>query len=463
MPTKKSKDVLKATNNAELLSYIINANPVLSAEIDLPVQGQDLKPIGQLIIDNQRYKNAFINTINLIGLTVIKRNRWRSDWDFTMRGSLSFGQSVREIINDLCNVYQYNDFVNDTTRFLENVVPNVFQYIHDLNLQIFYQQTTSDAQLSMAFQSEDGLFNFIDESIAMLWESLEYDLWIVDKYQLCRRILDGTVPSHEITNYNTITPRERVSQLKSVSNLMTFRNPNFNPAGIRRATSFDDQIFILNTEFEAQMSTEVLATSYFRDEADMRARAKLIDSFSKHDVARLQQVLGNQYVAFTADELIQLENVVAVVVSREWFMDYQYNISLNGVRETEFYNPVTLKNNHFLHYWGIMSSSPFENCCVFTAGITPSIASVTVSPSSLEIYNTVNQTVQLSATVVTTGFANKAVTWSIEAQTSGTPLNSTIDVNGKLSYVAGDPSIVVTATSVYDNTKSGSVTIDVSP
>ena len=34
----KSKNVLKTSNSAELLSYIINVNPVLSAEIDLPVQ-----------------------------------------------------------------------------------------------------------------------------------------------------------------------------------------------------------------------------------------------------------------------------------------------------------------------------------------------------------------------------------------------------------------------------------------
>ena len=76
----KSKDILKATSNAELLSYIINTTPELAAEIDLPKQGESIKEIGKLIIDNQRYRNAFINTINLIGLTVIKRNGWDDPW-----------------------------------------------------------------------------------------------------------------------------------------------------------------------------------------------------------------------------------------------------------------------------------------------------------------------------------------------------------------------------------------------
>ena len=91
---------LNVRNDAELLSYIINSDPVLSENIDLPVQGQSIAPIGQIIVNNQRYKNAFINTVNLIGLTVIKRNGWDNPWDFTKRGTLRFGQTVREIVND---------------------------------------------------------------------------------------------------------------------------------------------------------------------------------------------------------------------------------------------------------------------------------------------------------------------------------------------------------------------------
>lgn len=259
----KSTRALSVDTSAELLSYIINVTPELSGEIDLPVQGQSIAPYGKLIVNNQRYRNAFINTINLIGLTVIKRNGWDNPWDFTKRGTLRFGQQIREIINDLCNVYDYNANFTDKDRFLETAVPNVFNYIHEVNFQKFYETTTSDAQLAMAFETED-LFSYIDDAISMLYESLKYDTYLVDKYMLARRIVDGTVTSIQIANYSSLTPRQRVSAIKSVSNKMTFRSPNYNPAGIRRATSFDDQIGILNTDFEADMETEVLATSFFR-------------------------------------------------------------------------------------------------------------------------------------------------------------------------------------------------------
>lgn len=364
MPTKK---VLSAKTSAELLSYIINVTPELKGEIDLPVQGQSIAPIGKIIINNQRYRNAFINTVNLIGLTVIKRNGWDNPWNFTKRGTLRFGQQIRELINDLCNVYDYNENFSNKERFLETVVPNVFNYIHEINFQKFYQQTTSDSQLAMAFDSEDSLFDFIDDAIAMLYESLKYDTYIVDKYMLCRRILDGTMTSVKIDDYANLTPRQRVSALKSISNKMTFRSPNYNPAGVRRATSFDDQIMIINTDFEADFSTEVLATSYFRDEADMKSRLVLIDGFNSHDTNRLTELLGSAFVNFTNDELTQLATIPAVLISREWFMDYDYALDAeSGEKQTEFFNPTTLENNHFLHAWRVFSTSPFENrSCIY--------------------------------------------------------------------------------------------------
>lgn len=457
---KGTKNVLKAQNNAELLSYIINVTPELRDNIDLPVQGQSIIPIGKIIINNERYRNAFINTVNLIGLTVIKRNGWNNPWDFTKRGTLRFGQQVRELINDLANVYDYNANATDVDRFLENVVPNVYNYIHEINFQKFYETTTSDEQLAMAFDSEDGLFTYINDVIGMLYESLMYDEFLVDKYQLCRRILDGTVTSVYIANWDNLSARERVSKMKDVSNKLTFRSGNYNPAGIRRATSFDDQIMILNTEFDAQVTTEVLATSFFRDDADMKIREKLIDSFSETDTARLTEVLGNAYIPFTDTEKAQLATIPATIIAREFFMNYDYALDNGGEgrKYTEFYNPTTLKNNHYLHYWGVKSTSPFENAVVFTTQAI-SVTSVTVSPSSASV--SAGEELKLSATVTTTGFANKAVAWSVDSSAKADGV--TIDTNGKL-VIPSDvsvESITVTATSIYDSNVYGTATITV--
>ena len=472
--------VLSVNSDSELLSFIINTTPELASEIDLPVQGESIQKYGQIIMSNQRYKNAFINALDLIGLTIIDRNYWENPWEsFANRGRLNYGQSVREIAVDIADVFDYNEYCNNATHFLENVVPNVYNYIHELNYQKFYKTTTSDEQMAMAFNTEGGLMRLIEEIISSLYEAYKYDKYIVDKYMLCRRIVDGTMTSIEIPNYANLDSRERVAFIKNVSNLMTFRSPNYNPAGLRLATSFDKQIAILNTDFLATMETSVLATSFFRNDAEMKSRMALIDGYNNFDTARLTQLLGTGYIPFTETELASLGKVPAVLIDDEFFQDYHYSLDnavepdgamgINATRSTNFYNPESLRNNHWLHAWMVLSTSPFKNAVVFVAGETPGVTSVTITPSDSSI--SAGLTLQLSASVVTTGFANKSVQYSIDeapGQSDDNPV--TIDpLTGLLSvpsdYTPTDTEtpnpIVVRATSIYDSTKYGTATVSV--
>ena len=278
MSTKAvAKANLSVQNSAELLSYVINQTPILSENIDLPVQGESIKPIGKIIMGNVAYKNAFLNTLNLIGLTVITRNHWENPWkEFTDKGTLSYGQQIREIICDIANVYDYNEMLKNECDFIKTEVPNVLSYLHEINYQKYYKTTTSDEQMAMAFETED-LFKLIDIIVNSLYEGYEYDIYQTNKYVLARRILDGTITPHQIVNFDTLTDRDIVAEMKGVSNDMTFRSPNFNPAGLRKATSFDDQFAIVSTKFDAKFTTNVLATSYFRDSAEMKAHMELCD------------------------------------------------------------------------------------------------------------------------------------------------------------------------------------------
>jgi uncharacterized protein YjdB len=88
-----------------------------------------------------------------------------------------------------------------------------------------------------------------------------------------------------------------------------------------------------------------------------------------------------------------------------------------------------------------------------------SVTSVTVSPSTATV--TKGQSLQLSAAVVTTGFANKAVYWSIneEAYEDGVRISD----SGEL-IIPSDATVeevTVTATSIYDKTVTGTATITV--
>lgn len=475
MPRRNvSQGNLNVTNSAELLSYVINQTPELREEIPLPKQGESINGIGKLIMKNIVYKNAFLNTINLIGLTVITRNHWENPWKrFTDKGELSWGQQIREVITDIANVYDYNEYVNRPHDFIKTEVPNVLSYLHEINYQKFYKTTTSDEQMAMAFERGD-LFSLIDEIVNSLYEGYEYDTYLVNKYMLARRILDGTVTAVQIENFANLTDRDVVAFIKGYSNDMTFRSPKFNPAGIRKATAFEDQFAIVSTKFDAKFTTNVLATSYFRSDAEMKANMELVDGFGNFDEPRLAEIFAKRnestgeiipneyvdgYVPLTADEKSALAEIPCVIVGIDFFQDRYYGMDNNApTRKTEFFNPQTMRTNHWLHSWGSVSSSPFENAICFTV-TAQAVSSVTVSPSTATVSK--GQSLQLSATVVTTGFANKAVYWSVDAVSYADGVR--ISDMGEL-IIPSDAtveSVTVTATSIYDNTKTGTATITV--
>lgn len=457
--------VLHIKNDSELLSYIINQSPELSSEIDLPKQGESIAPIGKLIVSNERFKNAFINTINVIGLTIIDRNYWEDPWEnFTSGRVFSFGQSVRELAVDIAKVFDYNQYANNPTNFLNNVVPDIYNYIHNINYQKFYKTTTSDEQIAMAFTQEGELMGLIEEIIGSLFRAYQYDKYIVNKYMLCRRILDGTMSSVyiDVTNKDT---RAIVEEMKAISNNMTFMKPYYNPAGLRVATPYEKQITILDTLFEAKLTTSVLATSYFRNDANFRSRLAIIDGYAEHDTARLLEVLGTQYVAFTDSEISQLSNVLGNIIDDEWFQNHTYSLDNssdpNATRRTDFFNPESFKNNHWLHYWGIKSTSPFKNGVVMSK-VEPKVTTIAVSPSSATVGQ--GSEIKLSAIVTTVGFANKAVKWTVESATGEVTGKVSVSIDGLVKvpsdYTSGS-TITIRATSIYDTTKYADCTITV--
>lgn len=428
---------LNTSNGSKLLSYIINQDPILSENIDLPVQGESIKPIGKIIVDNTRYKNAFLNAINLIAVTLVKQNDWDNPWEeFTEQGKIDFGQSVREMIVDLVEAHDYNEYRTNATHFLQTEVPDVYQYIHDINFQKFYKVTVNDTQIAMAFNTEDGLYNLIQSIYSRLYESYKYDKYQVDKYQLIQRLLDGTIPSVTITNYANLDTRGIVAFMKGISNKLTFRSPNFNPAGLRLATKFDNQRTILNTMFDGKVTTEVLATSYFRNDAEMKTKLALIDGFDDLDSARLSALLGDQYVELTEGDKTKLATVVSVILSDNFFMDYYYSLDNRGeesgaTKITEFYNPESLDNTLWLHAWRVFSTSPFSQCVCLTTGAND-VTAVDVSPATATV--TIGQSLKFVATVTTSGIANKSVQWTVDSVAS--QYGITINENGELKVPA---------------------------
>ena len=451
---------LATKSSVKLLNYMAQVSPELQEVIDLPVQGTDIQKIGDLIVSNTRYKNAFLNAVNVIALTLIISDAWANPWeDSTNQGQIRYGQTVREMIVDLIEAEDYNQYMNNSTHFLEQQVPNILNYMHEINFQKFYKATVNDQEISLAFYNETGVYDLIQAVYTALRKSYVYDRYIVDKYQVQRRLINGTIPSVTIADFDTNDARDNVAIMKEYSNNMTFLSPNYNPAGLRLATPFDRQRTIVSTGFEAQMSTKVLATSYFRNDAEMRTKLALIDGFGNNDWTRLANLLGNAYTEFTSKEITRLNNTVGLIISDNFFKDYYYALDNTAdTMSTEFRNPETLSRTMWLHSWRIFATSPFEQCLAFTKDAS-TVTSVTVNPKTATV--TKGQSLVLTAVVEVTGITNKAVAWSIDSDSAGKGV--TINQNGVLEVAKESTatSVTVTATSIFDNFKTGTATITI--
>jgi uncharacterized protein YjdB len=444
--TKNSVDILNAIRNGASTNY---RDYVPQAENSLA----SIKEIGGIIMQFPALQNEFLSAlINRIGRVMITSKMYSNPWTVFKQGVLEFGETIEEIFVNIAKPFEY-DVETSESKVFAREIPDVRSAFHSINYQKFYKATIQNKQLSQAFLSWEGITDLITKIVNSMYAGANYDEFQTMKYMLAKNILNGrlypvTVPAISETNMKRVA-----STIKGVSNNYEFMSTKYNVAGVSNYADKDSQYLIVNSNFDAIMDVEVLASAFNMDKAEFTGHRVLVDSFGTMDVERLNKLFANDktYTAFTDDELTALNEIPAVLVDKNWFMIFD-----NLYEFTEQYNGEGLYWNYWYHIWKTFSVSPFANASVFVPDV-PSVTSVTISPSTLT--TVAGQDVQLSVDVVTKNFAPKSVIWSTDI-TDGV----SVDIFGKVSIgasVAKGTTITVTATSTFDKTKTGTATITV--
>lgn len=443
--TNSSVDILNAIrNNAtqNYRDYVPKATP----------DADSIRQIGAIIMDYPALQNEFLSAlVNRIGRVLITSKMYDNPWAFFKKGLLEFGESVEEIFVNIAKPFQFDPAVAETNVF-KREIPDVRAAFHIMNYQKYYKATISNDQLRQAFLSWQGISDLIAKIVDAMYTGANYDEFQTMKYMLARHILDGHMYPVEIPAVETANMKSIVSVVKGVSNKFTFLSPNYNLAGVQTYTDKNDQYMLINSQFDATMDVEVLASAFNMDKAEFSGRRVLVDSFGSLDTDRLAELFAGDstYKEISSEELKALDEIPAVLVDRNWFMIFD-----NFYNFTEQYNGEGLYWNYWYHVWKTFSVSPFANNALFIPG-TPGVISVTVTPSTSTV--AAGQSVQLSANVVTTNFAPKSVTWSVNSE------YATVDNSGKVTVLSTAPAstnITVTATSAFDTSKKGTATISI--
>ena len=444
--TATSVDVLNAIRNSasnNYRDYVPYATP----------DAESIKGIGNIIMQYPALQNEFLSAlVNRIGLVIITSRMYSNPWTMFKKGIMELGDSVEEIFVNIAKPFQYDPAVAEDTVF-KRQIPDVRAAFHIRNYQKYYKATVSQDQLRTAFLSWDGITDLIARIVDSMYTGANYDEFITMKYLLARHILDGHLYPVQIGAATAENAKSIVSTVKQTSNNLEFLSADYNIAGVMNTSTKERQYIIVNAAFDAIMDVEVLAAAFNMSKAEFMGHRVLVDGFGKLDTARLQELFDGDpnYVEIGEDDLTALNAVPAVLVDRDFFMIFD-----NFQNFTEQYNGEGLYWNYWYHVWKTFSVSPFAPAMVF-APTAPGITSVSVSPGAAAIAK--GGQLQLTAKVVTTGFAPMSVTWSISGNTSN---KSKISSTGMLTV--GDDettNITVKATSTYDHEKSDTATITV--
>ncbi len=428
--------------------------------VELAGTTEELHNIGDYLMNYEPQRNAFLNAlVNRIGLTIVTSKLYQNPWAVFKRGYLDFGDTIEEVFVNLADVHgYYPEGAEDT--FAKRELPDVRAAFHRMNFQKFYKVTISTAQLRQAFLSWNGVSDLVARIVESLYTAANTDEYYVMRYFLAKCLLKGYIGSVTIPDPTKENSVDVATQLQYMSDLFTYQSTKYNMAGVTTHTPVEDQYFIITAKFKATMNMNVLATAFNLEYREFQARLITVDTLTDFDWVRLDALftdpatgqLDPGYARFTQAEIATLENVPAVLVSRDWWMVYD-----NYVESNQWFNGEGIYWNHWHHTWKTISCSPFGQAAAFTP-TAPTVTAVTVSPTTATL--SPGADMLITATVTGTGIFNQGVEWTV----SGAASSSTTVTNGGNVHVGRDETaatFVVTATSIQDGTKTASCTVTV--
>lgn len=358
-----AKRIAISTLNATTMDILntIRANAGLEYQNLVPevIQATDIPKVGDVILGYPAVANQFLTSlINRIALVRVRSALFNNKYADLKKGYLEFGETVEEVFVNIVKAREFNPEKAEA-RELKRTIPDVRTAMHIMNWRVQYPVTIQDDDLKRAFLSLDGVTDLISRIVDMVYQSAEYDEFLLFKYLLIKAVSQGTMYPVELTNGDL---KGDASEFRAMSNMLTFMSDKYNSAGVHTVTPREDQVIFMDARYNAKFDVNVLASAFNMDKADFMGRLYLIDNWDDFDNDRFDVIRANSDMIeeVTSAELTAMQKVHAVLVDKEWFQIYD-----NHTRFTEKYIASGEYWNYFLNISKTISYSPFSNAVVF--------------------------------------------------------------------------------------------------
>ena len=260
-----------------------------------------------------------------------------------------------------------------------------------------------------------------------------------------QHILNGKLAYYRFDETSADKYKLCATQMRKVSNDFQFMSTDYNIAGVTTFTDSDKKVILINTDYDANIDTNVLASAFQLPYANYLNRRILIDGLGHLDITRLNKAFANDptYTEPSADDMAFLDKVAGVIIDEDFVQIYD---NVFEMRDMPVAN--TLDHNYFLHMWQTYAVSPFANAvavipnslvAVQTSDNT-TIANFPNSTNNIIIATSIRNanipfTYLLSASVNTIEGGCKELIWSL---VSSTAKDVTVYPNGFMTGISNE-------------------------
>lgn len=340
---------------AETVSAIAAVSPKLQAMFTdqfgdrIPELTQEkLQQIG-LAMTSDGYsatKNEFVETIvNRIGKVVIDNANLTNPLIRFKRGTLEYGEDIEEIFVDIIKAESFESVANIASDPFVLWPHNVDTYFHRINRRDYYPITVRNNQIRTAFLNSSGFNRLIDYLINSLYNSANYDEWILMKQIFAKYLNDPVTPltPAQIVEVDQpideATGKEFYKAIKSALYNLMFASRGYNPAGVMQRQQPQNIEIFVRTDLLPSLEVDVLAAAFNMGQIQPNITITPIDNFGDVNVT---PNMAEVYAAIFDQDMIQVWDT--------WVND-TYNI----------FNPRGMYANYYHHIWQVYAASYFKN------------------------------------------------------------------------------------------------------
>lgn len=331
----------------------------------------DAKAYGLYVTGSGDARNSFMNSlINRIAQVICLVRSYQNSLKPFKKGLLGPGEMVENVWVGLVLPEGWTQNPANPGDVFKTNNPENQATFHPVNSKLVYEITTNDAELSLAFTSESGVYDLVSRIVQRLTDSAEWDEYILMKYVIAKAYLENEdavkkVPALAAANADAI-----ITEMKAVSNDMRFMNSDYNIAGVATHSPIDEQVFFLTARSSAVLDVNALASAYNLSYKQFIGQQEMINSFALTDAEqeRLDHIMTETaaqglipgYTPFTDEEVLKLQSVVGATIDRDFFMIFDKLYQM-----TSIFDQKHLNTNTFLHAWKVLSYNPFANSVYF--------------------------------------------------------------------------------------------------